>query len=334
MSVSCAGEATAPRVPQRPATSPKPAVIAQPHAEAAVEARLSSAFTASEVPGTQFGLDTRLTEYRHGKLRLWITPAIPAATQREVARRIRSTVPNVSVIELPSDEPSERFLEHLAERIADVGFPLADLSLDATTALAQRSRELTTQSDSMVEALREATMEDTSARAAFVQAAKNQRPAAVKAELGRIATFQAPALPDAEALRAQDAAALDVENRERATFNLAPITQASLAIFELPDPVVLRLVMEAKDDARPSVEHAAAVLSAWRKRYGARLTSSRLDVEVATPPRTLAEARRAAIELYLMCPAHPDGFSTHRFTGDELIEQVKSRRWACNWFVE
>jgi hypothetical protein len=76
------------------------------------------------------------------------------------------------------------------------------------------------------------------------------------------------------------------------------------------------------------------VLASWRDRYGARLVGDNLAVEVSRPPRTLADAQRAALELYLMCPAHPDGYETHRLSAEELIEQVASTYWECNWFVE
>jgi hypothetical protein len=77
-----------------------------------------------------------------------------------------------------------------------------------------------------------------------------------------------------------------------------------------------------------------AVLASWRERYGARPVGDNLTVEVANPPPTLADARKAALELYLMCPAHWDGYATHRLTGAELIERVSSTYWECNWFVE
>ena len=90
---------------------------------------------------------------------------------------------------------------------------------------------------------------------------------------------------------------------ERDLFGHPPITHVSLAILEVPDTVALQLAIEEDDDTRPN--------SVWHDRYGARLVGDNLTVEISRPPRTLADAQRAALELFLMCPAHPDGYETH-----------------------
>jgi Domain of unknown function (DUF4253) len=296
---------------------------------------LRDGFATTEVDGARFGIDGRLTEYRRGELRAWIA-SVPAAEARAVARRVRGR--GAFAMELDADPDSgvarvHSFVNHIADRIDDGGFPPATTKLTWRAALDERARYLTEVSDGMVRSLRKAAS-SSEAAADGIPFAYAHRPAAVQEELRRVRKLPRQVPLTDETLRAHDAKALAARNRELEAWGHPPITTVALVILDVPDTVALQLVMHEADDSRPTDQQASVVLASWRERYGARLVSNKLDVEVTRPPRTLAEARRAALELYLMCPAHPNGYATHRLSASELIEQVTSTYWECNWFVE
>lgn len=306
-----------------PAAAPPP--VPAPHASgpSAVNTTTALGFTSTDAPPPrELGLAAYAsTQHRRGQFRMWHVRGVPVADSARVARVARAAGGDRYVVVPWSDDPELDFIDqHLdgAGRIITAPRPTAE------AALAARRQRLDARVRLFLEQTRDAPL-SASDRAALVAMA----PDVVERELS--VTRPPPAEPVDEATT--DANARIRRDAERAALGqpTTPAT-AALAVFAATDDELLELLVDG-DELSPRPEEVAAVLATWRQRYGARLAGTPL-FEVTRPPRTLADARRAALELFLLCPAHDSGRALARPSAEDLLAIVTSTRWPCSWFVE